>query len=255
MSRIWQRGSGDVSTEGLNMLKAMRFVILVLVATVGTGPLSARAVPRQIIILRHGEKADSYALCSVGVERSLALAQNYLGKGSSNSLLANGESPAGIFSITLHTLELVTPASQTWAQPVIDYSVVPPKQSETALNTQTRRAAHDILTDPRFDGKVVVLVWEHKHIANEKLEKQSSDPVTLRQLLHLDVFGTRVPRTWSGDNYDYFWIVDFGNRGSDIPTKFRALKQVFAPPFQDVPSNDWGTPENLPPNSGCLSKA
>jgi hypothetical protein len=237
------------------MLEMKRFVPFVLAATIALAPLSAQAVPRQIIILRHGEKADSYALCSVGVERSLALAQNYLGKGSVNSLFSNGESPAGIFAITLHTLELITPAALTWSQPVIDYSVVPPKQSETALDDQTRRAVHYVLTDARFDGKVVVLAWEHKHIANEKLERQSSNPVTLRQLLHLDVFGSRVPKTWSGYYYDYFWIVDFGNRGSEMPTKFRVVKQVFAAPFQDVPSNDWNTPETLPPNSGCLSKA
>ena len=27
-----------------------------------------------------------------------------------------------------------------------------------------------MLTNPAWDGKIVVMVWEHKHIANKKLE-------------------------------------------------------------------------------------
>ena len=53
------------------------------------------------------------------------------------------------------------------------------------------------------------MVWEHKHIANEKLEaKFEGEAVTLRKLLKLDIL-PGVPKTWPGDNYDYFWIVDF----------------------------------------------
>ena len=192
-----------------------RYGLLVVAALFALAPLPADAVPREIIILRHGEKADSYALCATGISRSHALANFYLGKGAAQSLFSPAEAPAAILAITLHTLELATPATATWSFPVTNYSVVPPKQS------------------------------------NVDLEKSSKDAVTLRQLLHLDAFGAKVPTTWNGDNYDYFWIVDYA-KGSDLPASFRMVKQIFPAPYQDVPSNDWGVPEKLPPNNGCL---
>ena len=40
------------------------------------------------------------------------------------------------------------------------------------------------------------MVWEHKHIANEKLEaKFEGEAVTLRKLLKLDIL-PGVPKTW-----------------------------------------------------------
>ena len=156
----------------------------------------ALALPAKIIILRHGEKQDSFELCSVGVQRSLALATQYLGKGAKDSLFASDETPAAFFSITLHTLELVSPSAQSWNAPTIMYSAVPIKNSaygdsEDVLNARTQQAANDVLTNPAWNGKTVVMVWEHKHIANKKLEKPGSGKkVTLRELLNLDQLGT-----------------------------------------------------------------
>lgn len=214
------------------------------------------AVPKRIIILRHGEKQDGYALCSVGQQRSLALEANYLGKGAPNSLFPIGTGPDAIFAVTLHCLELASPAAQSWSLPLQLYSVVPLNSQSQAdetlqLNKRTQEAAHAVLTDPRWDGKTVVMVWEHDHIAKNKLEKQFPDEkVTLRQLLNLDTL-PNVPENWHGGNYDYFWIVDYGNEGSAMPTKFTVKKQKFPAPYDNVPSNAWGTSENLPEDSGC----
>ena len=224
-------------------------------------PLVAEAVPKEIIILRHGEKQDSYRLCSVGQLRSLALQANYLGKGAASSLFPNGTGPDGIFAITLHTLELASPTAQSWGIPMQLYSVVPlsglnPKEVVLQLNLRTQQAAQDVLTNPKWDDKTVVMVWEHDHIAKKKLEKAfPNERVTLRQLLNLDKLpkSAGVPETWSGGNYDYFWIVRYGNPGSDIPTGFTVKKQVFPQPYQAVPSNDWGKPEKLPRGSKCES--
>jgi hypothetical protein len=60
---------------------------------------AAHAAPQQIIILRHGEKQDAYRLC--GVQRSLALATQYLGKGAKDSLFPRGRAPDGFIAITL----------------------------------------------------------------------------------------------------------------------------------------------------------
>lgn len=230
---------------------------MILLGTMLVGSILApvsevEAVPRRIIILRHGEKQNSYQLTPVGQQRSLALRAYYLGKDARKSLFPDGAGPDGIFAVTLHTLELISPAAQSWNLPLHLYSVVPlpnsSKQDFTLqLNQRTREAAHAVLADPRWDGKTVVMVWEHDHIAKQSLEAQfPNEKVTLRQLLNLDAL-LQVPESWDGDNYDYFWIVDYGDPGSAIPTRFTLLKQVFPPPYDTVPSNDWGTPAPASP--------
>lgn len=215
---------------------------------------SAAATPGKVIVLRHGEKQNAYALCKTGLDRANALAAQYLGKGAANSLFSASDEPAAFFVITLHTLELASPAAATWGLPLTMFSVMPGAKGafDTALNTRTQEAVRSLMTDPRWNGKTVVLVWEHHHIADKALErKYPGQRITLRQLLNLDrVAG--VPETWPGQNYDYFWIVQYGTPGSDVPTSFQSVKQVFAPPFQAVPSNDWGTKEPLPRGSRCL---
>jgi hypothetical protein len=213
----------------------------------------ASAAPSRIIILRHGEKAGAWRLCGAGQARADALAATYLGRNAANSLFAPGEEPAAILAITLHTLELAAPAAATWDLPVTLFSVLPQKSAETfdkALNQRTHEAAAALLDNPAWQGKTVVMVWEHKHIANAKLEAKSpGETVTLRQLLRLDKLKD-VPETWPAANYDYFWIIDYAG-GSATPTGFRMVKQVFDGRYAKLPSNDWGTPNGLTSDSDC----
>jgi hypothetical protein len=234
-----------------------RLALAVLLSWCSFAP--AFAAPARIIILRHGEKADAWKLCETGEQRAEALALNYLGKDAAKSLFGGGEDPAFFFAITLHTLELAAPAVATWSKPIILYSVVPEAEGEDgdafakALNRRTQEAARNILANPALAGKTVVMVWEHKHIANEKLEaKFEGEQVTLRQLLKLDIL-PGVPKTWPSDTYDYFWIVDFPEN-SNVPTKFSMVKQEFGASFPKVQANDWGTPDGLDPASGCKVK-
>ena len=151
--------------------------------------LPAQAAPAKIIILRHGEKQNPFALCQTGVDRSLALAAQYLGQGAKRSLFAAGETPAAFFAITLHTLELASPAAATWEMPVTTFSSVPLPGIDLTpqFNLRTQQAAGALLNDPRYHGKTVVMVWEHRHIADRELELKFPDQkVSLRQLFNLD---------------------------------------------------------------------
>ena len=221
---------------------------------------SAVAAPARIIILRQGEKVDDWKLCDIGEQRADALALNYLGKGAAKSLFTEGNDPAFFFAITLHTLELASPAVASWSKPIILYSVVPQtgqakEEFTQQLNRRTQEAARNLLTNPALQGKTVVLVWEHKHIANEKLEakfESDREGVTLRQLLKLDIL-PGVPKAWPDETYDYFWIVDFPEN-SNVPSKFTMVKQEFGTSFPKVPANDWDTPDGLDPSSGCKIK-
>jgi hypothetical protein len=232
---------------------------IALAALILLGALApSLAAPARIIILRHGEKADKWKLCDIGEQRASALATNYLGQNAAKSMFAAGEEPAFFFAITLHTLELASPAVASWNKPIILYSVVPEagldKDEQTKeLNRRTQEAASNIMLNPALNGKTVVMVWEHKHIANAKLEaKFEGEAVTLRKLLNLDVLAD-VPDTWPDATYDYFWIVDFP-ANSNVPSKFTMVKQEFGAPFASVPTNDWGTPNGLDESSGCNLK-
>jgi hypothetical protein len=237
------------------MTSRLALAALLTLAVLGV----AAAAPSRIIILRHGEKADDWKLCDIGEQRAKALALTYLGKNAAKSLFAAGEEPAFFFAITLHTVELASPSVASWNKPLILYSVVPESGESKddftkKLNQRTQEAARGLLDNPALKGKTVVVVWEHKHIANEKLDKDfEREGVTLRQLLNLDIL-PGVPKTWPGDTYDYFWIVDFP-ADSNVPNKFTMVKQEFGTSFPKVPSNDWDTPDGLDASSGCKIKA
>jgi hypothetical protein len=209
---------------------------------------AADAQPARIILMRHAEKKNAFELCDLGRERALALSQQYLGKGAQPTLFPPG--PDAFFAVTLHPVETATPSAQTWALPVIDYSVVPKEgaadDSDAELDVRTQQAANDLLHSPAYEGKTVVVVWEHKHIASKKLD------TAFYKLLNLDKLpkSDNVPNTWSGTNYDYFWIVDHA-AGSDTPTNFRIEKQSFSGKFSDIPDNDWDTPEPKHEAAGC----
>jgi len=229
-------------------------IFLFAFAILGGLTLPVLALPKTVIILRHGEKENDFALCKIGVDRSLALAAQYLGQGARQSLFASGDKPAAILAITLHTLELASPAAATWEMPVTTFSAVPLPGVDPIpqLNLRTQQAVGAVMDDPRYDGKTVVMVWEHHHIADKAMELKFPDQkVTLRQLFNLDKLPD-VPDTWPGQTYDYFWVVEFGTGGSRVPTGFRMVRQQFAAPFDKVPTNEWGKRTKLPMGSKCL---
>jgi broad specificity phosphatase PhoE len=232
------------------MKAAVWFSPLFGLAVLAATPVESQ--PSRIIILRHAEKANAYALCELGRERANALAKQFLGQGGTQSLFAPGERPAAFMAVTLHPLETITPAAQTWGLPVIDYSVVPNKDEdddakEAEINARTQEAARDLMSKHEFDRKTVVVAWEHKHIASRKLEKDyRGQEVTFRQLLRLG----EAPESWSDSNYDDFWIVDYAP-GNPNPIKFEAVKQTFTPPFDAIPAPDWEAPEPKHIEAGC----
>jgi hypothetical protein len=90
------------------------------------------------------------------------LSKQFLGQGATQSLFAPGEQPAAFMAVTLHPLETITPAAQTWGLPVIDYSVVPNKDEdddakETEINARTQEAARDLMSEHEYDGKIVLV--------------------------------------------------------------------------------------------------
>ena len=139
--------------------------------------------------------------------------------------------------------------------PVIMSSVLPrPKQDAAEfthmLNLRTQEAATEVMKN--WNGKTVVMAWEHRHIADEKLMLAFPRlKVTLRQLFNLDNIGN-VPKTWPGDNYDYFWIIDYDGRPNN---EFSDAEADVPAPYQNVPSNDWDPPAALPKDCEAAQNA
>lgn len=234
--------------------------------------LPAAAVPARVILLRHGEKDGPLQLCSIGRERARALVDYYLGKNAKKSLLRPGEAPTAILGLSLHTLETIYPVADSWEQPVIFYSVMPEMVDgklvirQDKLAERNRQAVHDIFTKPEWRGGTLIMNWEHDHIARRRLDieltpkqrakLQEKHPgmviptkaTTLYDLM--DLAGIKVPDDWPGDTYDYFWIIDFDPE-SEVPSAFTMIKQEFGPPYENLPHNDWGTPENISASAGC----
>ena len=217
-------------------------------------PAAVLAQPARIILLRHAEKLNHRELCELGEQRAEALARQYLGRGATHSLFADEEKPAAFLAITDHTIETITPAADSWNVPVTVYKVHGKYKDDDAkeadLTRRTQEAAHDVLTDPRYTGKIVVISWEHNHIAKSKLEEDNpGEDVTFRQLLGLDL-ALDVPETWPDSNYDYFWIADY-TPGNPVPVRFQMVRQVFTAPFDGLPANAWDEPEPEHLDAGC----
>ncbi|MCW5891095.1 MAG: hypothetical protein KIT14_11165 [bacterium] len=150
----------------------------------------------------------------------------------------------------MHTIELISPVAESWSLPQTSFSVVPATQAGTLddvdLNRRTQEAHRHLMRSRAYRGKTVIVCWEHEHIADAKLEAEyPGERVTWRQLLELDRLpdgmGELVPTTWPDDNYDYFWIVTFDAKGR--PKTFESKLQAFTAPWNDVPQNPWGEPE------------
>ena len=155
-----------------------------LAALLGAYSAAAIAEPARIILFRHAEKKNSRDLCDVGQLRAQALSDQYLGKGApgNETIYGKGGRPDAFFAITAHTRETATPAAESWGMEPALFPV-PPKDpdEESDLDTQTRKAA-TALASASYDGKIVVVVWEHKRIANKELNE---DGKTLWALLKL----------------------------------------------------------------------
>ena len=216
----------------------MRLSIMLasLLALMGVlGAEGAEAHPDRIILLRHGEKTDGPQLCSVGALRAQALSDEYLGKGAPGNDIIFGKDrkPDAFFAITPHTKETATPSAQSWGEQLTAFSVDDPNAVDD-LNEQTRKAAA-ALDSPEYDGKIVVVVWEHHRIANKELNK---DNATFWSLLSLGTIPkANAPESWKGVNYDFIWVVDY-TKGEP---RFKSIPQEYtAAAHAQLPNNGWG---------------
>jgi hypothetical protein len=181
------------------ILKVGRIVLLSLMAAV-----SVSARPAQVILIRHGEKPADDAelhLSERGKKRAEALVDFFLtnpamtNRGVPNVLIASkvtgnghGQRPSETLQPLAEKLHLsVQTPFLAW-----DYAAL----------------AHQVLTSPEYDGKIVVICWVHEELTDLAA-----------------ALGVKLPPPWKGSVFDRAWVINWrGNK-----TKMKDLPQRLLP--------------------------
>jgi hypothetical protein len=167
----------------------MNKISAALIAAVAASAMAlpACAAPAQVIIIRHGEKPSTgNELSPQGFQRADAL----VGFFEHNPAVTQYGAPVAIYAMdpkdadgSLRPIETVTPLANALGL-TIDHDYV--KDQLPAL-------VSDIMANPAYDGKMVLICWEHKVIP------------TLVQ----DFGWSAAPDAWSGSVFDQAWVLDF----------------------------------------------
>lgn len=183
-------------TRGENM-KSLSW-LLGIMAFLGFSDLVA--LPAQVIIVRHGEKPpEGVSLSLKGHERAQAFVPFFKGDprvtkfGTPVAVFAQGPIPE---FRSLRSVETVTPLANSLGMSV--------RTQFSHLEYGDMAAA--ILNNPEFDGKMVLVSWEHHVIPN-----------LARQL-----GAQTVPSIWPGDVFDRLWVINYNPDGY---TSFQNLPQ------------------------------
>jgi hypothetical protein len=153
------------------------FVVLCLACSLVSSLAHGR--PAEVIIMRHGEKPDQGDDLSLkGRERAAALVPFFLSR--------DKELPVAIYA--------QRPGEEHHSRRMVE--TVAPLAHELKLEVKTCERSRyaemvkEILAKPEYDGKVVLICWEHKAIR---------DVAT--------ALGIAAPPAWSGQTFDRLWII------------------------------------------------
>ncbi len=157
----------------------------------------ATAGPAQVILIRHGEKPPTgHGLSQKGKERAAALVPYFLGR---PEVLASGP-PVAIYA------QKSTPLNRS-RRPVDTVKGLAKKLKLTVVEYAHEEFAamvKEITSQRRYQGKTVVICWEHRAISDIAR-----------------AFGVAAPKFPS--TFDRTWIISFGKDGKptlrDLPQK------------------------------------
>lgn len=176
------------------MIRSRLFAAVVLLAAA-----FAQAEPAQVIIIRHGEKPDDGdGLSAQGRRRAAALVPYFL----ETPEVRQFGSPAAVYAQKSTDKRRSTRPVDTVAPLAEKLGLTIAKYSHSDFATMVK----DIRADPKCDGKMVLICWEHKAIPD--LVKE---------------FGVADPKEWKGKAFDRTWIITFAKGGpptlKDLPQR------------------------------------
>ncbi len=160
------------------------------------GCFDIAALPKRVILLRHGEKEPVCGnLSDRGVQRSLALAQYF----SSNPPILLNQIPKACFACEGRTIQTITPTAESFPQTScipfqhVNVYYALPDVDRARLTAVTYKVSQEILENPIYNNTVLIVCWEHRNLP------------LLAKLLGAG----QAPTTWPDDSYDMFWIITY----------------------------------------------
>jgi phosphohistidine phosphatase SixA len=146
-------------------------------------PAPASPGPKAIFIIRHAEKPDPNPdkdpdLTPRGVERATALVHVIPDHFCTpDFIIATADS-----AHSNRPRETVTPLAKSLKLDLIN----------SYATADIDQLAHDLLTDPKYAGKTILICWHHEKIPD--LAK---------------ALGADAPKTWASDVFDRVWVLTF----------------------------------------------
>lgn len=168
------------------------WILLVLLVVCPT----AQAQPAQILLIRHAEKPDgpSIDLSPQGQERAKALP----------ALFAKGTFPKPDFLFATRKskhsnrpIETVTPLA----------AALQLKIDARFADDQYDQLAAELLTNPRYAGKTVLICWHHGKLPELAQALKAAD----------------VPDHWKDDVFDKIWVITYENGQGKLKKRNQAL--------------------------------
>ncbi len=161
------------------MKKYLSLLILVSV--------SSFAMPAQVVLIRHGEKPEvGNDLNAQGYARANALPGFF----KTNPVITAYGPVSGIFAMeraseqnSNRAVETVIPTAKALNLPI----------HQNHMKDDTSAVVQEVMNTPEYNGKTVVICWEHKMI-----------PIFASQFGLLN-----GPQTWDGNVFDRAWILRF----------------------------------------------
>ncbi len=180
-----------------------KIILSVLLAL--TLPLTTTARPKAVVLLRHGEEPKDDTLnhlSDLGYARAKLLPRLF----KTHPALKDLGTPVALFAAgaknkdsSIRSIETLVPLSMDLEIPIND----------TFKRDDFRALSEDLNNNPAYEGKVVVVVWQHK-ILTEIAEK----------------IGLKKPPMYPSIRFDRIWLVtyDGGKKGGkallqDLPQK------------------------------------
>jgi len=171
------------------------------------------AAPAQIILIRHAEKPEyGNELNERGFKRAQALVKFF----QTSSAVTRYGAPAAIYAAapkdedsSVRSVQTVTPLARALRITV----------SAELTRGQTHKLARAIMEDPAYEGRMVLICWQHGNI-----------PDVIRDLAEYNNSGAAVqnslPYEWPDDAFDRVWILDL-SRGKVV--SFKDIPQRLLP--------------------------
>lgn len=171
----------------------MKKILLTLLFCAAAAP--AFAAPAQVILIRHAEKQEEgNQLSEKGYKRAEALVKFF----QAAPAVTGYGTPVAIYAAapknedsSIRSIQTVTPLARALGMTV----------NANFTRGQAHKLVADIMENPRYTGRLVLVCWQHGHLAD-----------IVRELAEYSPYGpaaqVALPDAWPDSRFDRAWIID-----------------------------------------------